>query len=434
MPGTERVSDFKLTASEQVDGMTALSSYRQLVAGARRASSNILIVVLVVSSISLMAGFILKWCPFSDERQVSELCYSDIKSLFYSRRIGQMPFPYIHGGMQGNKLLPGFVEYPVLTGVFFWLTGRPAWSPRSYLTISAVFLGSLGLLISYILARMSGSRALLYAAAPALVLYAFHNWDLLAGAPAMLGLWCWWHRRPVWAAVLFGTGACAKIYPAIFVAPLALEALFAGDRRAAMTRLGAGAGTALLINLPFILINADGWFSTYRWMQLRPPNTDSVWALKPTWSFATASWSIASLNLITIGLILTSFVIVFILGWRRAIRDGSYPFLQACAAALAAFLLWNKVHSPQFVLWILPFFALLRINVLWWASYSIVDALLYFSVFYLGSSSLDQASPYLQASVFGRATLLVALIVVFLRAKAVVEPILVSRGESETNQ
>jgi uncharacterized membrane protein len=391
----------------------------------RASSRHVVAVVLLVCSVSLLAGFVLKLCPVD----VRELCYSDLTSFFHSRG-SHMPFPYVHGGIQGDRWLPGFMEYPVVTGLFAWVTARPAWSPRSFLAVSAVFLAPLALLVAYLLACMSGPRALLFAAAPALVLYAFHNWDLLAVAPTVGALWCWWRGRPGWAAVLFALGACAKVYPAIFVAPLAFEALFLGDRRGAAVRLSAGAATALLINLPFMLINPVGWISTYRWLSLRPPNVDSIWGLKPSWSFAAASWSIPTLNLVTTSLILTSFVIVFILGWRRAVRDGRYPFLQVCGAALAAFLLWNKLHSPQALLWMLPFFALSRCSVLWWAAYVILDGMLYFSVFYLGSASLDLASPFLQLSVFGRAMLLAALIVVFLESGAVVETGLVRKTDS----
>src|SRR5918999_5983371 len=57
------------------------------------------------------------------------------------------------------------------------------------------------------------------------------------------------------------------------------------------------------------------------------------------------------------------------------------PLRGVCGAMLAAFLLWNKVHSPQYTLWLLPFFALLRVNVLWWLFYAVADILVYVGVF-----------------------------------------------------
>ena len=394
--------------------------YIRIEAAVRQASSRqVVAIILTACSVSLLAGLVLKLCPVSETRRVSLLCYSDLKTFFEYRGIRQMPFPYLQGGMRGNQLLPGSIEYPVLTGIFAWVTAQMAWSARSYLAISALFLGALGLLISYLLARMAGWRALLWAAAPALVLYAFHNWDLLAVAPTVAGLWCWWHGRPAWAAFWFGVGTATKLYPAIFVGPLALEALFLGSGRAAAGRLAAGAGTTLLINLPFMLVNPSAWYATYAFHKLRPPNIDSIWGLLSS-SFATTSWSVEQLNLLTTILILSSFLVICILGWQRAYRDRTYPVIQVCGALLAAFLLWNKVHSPQYLLWLLPFFVLLRMSFLWWAALAIVDGLVYLSVFYLGRVSLDLAAPYLQGSVYGRAALLLALTLVLLRSQRTV--------------
>jgi uncharacterized membrane protein len=388
--------------------------------------------VLFAASISLTAGFILKLCPVSESRNLSLLCYSDLKLFFETRGIAEMPFPYIHGGLRGNQMIPGFIEYPVLTGIFAWATARPAWSPRSYVAVSAAFLGIFGLLAAYLLARMAQWRALLYAAAPAIVLYAFHNWDLLAVAATVSGLWCWWRQRPLWAAALFAVGACAKMYPAIFIGPLVFEALFTRAWRAAVLRAIAGAGTVVLINLPFLLVNPQGWLATYQFHGSRPPNIDSIWGLRFAWNFGATSWAVDTLNLLTAALMLTSFAVVFAEGWRRANRDARYPFLQVCGAALSVFLLWNKVHSPQYTLWILPFLVLLDTHVWWWLAYMVVDGLVYVTVFYVGRISLDLAAPFLQIGVFGRGALLAMLTVVFLRAPAVVgQPVVGVDAESQ---
>lgn len=124
----------------------------------RRASSRQTVAIIIsICSVSLLAGLVLKLCPVSETRRVSLLCYSDLKTFFEHRGIRQMPFPYLQGGMRGDRLLPGSIEYPVLTGIFAWVTAQAAWSPRSYLAISAPFLGALGLLVAYLLARMAGA-------------------------------------------------------------------------------------------------------------------------------------------------------------------------------------------------------------------------------------------------------------------------------------
>jgi hypothetical protein len=115
---------------------------------------------------------------------------------------------------------------------------------------------------------------------------------------------------------------------------------------------------------------------------------------------------------------LTSMVVVLVVGWRRAGREGAYPFLPVAAALLAVFLLWNKVHSPQYSLWLLPFLVLLPVHWAWWAAYTANDLVLYGLVFYAGPISLDWAQPWLALSVLARAGLLLGLAVAFLRSRA----------------
>jgi hypothetical protein len=79
---------------------------------------------------------------------------------------------------------------------------------------------------------------------------------------------------------------------------------------------------------------------------------------------------------------------------------------------------------------LLPFFALVRVNVGWWIAYAVVDTVAYVGIFrwfydysYLGtdmaSTTAKEAMTY---AVWTRAALLVALLVVFLRARSAVEP------------
>jgi hypothetical protein len=100
-------------------------------------------------------------------------------------------------------------------------------------------------------------------------------------------------------------------------------------------------------------------------------------------------------------------------------RRERFPFLQVCGALLATFLLWNKVHSPQYTLWLLPFFVLLRVHIAWWAAYAAADLAVYWGVFRyfydFGLQKYDSvAKDVMTVGVWGRAGLLLLLIVVFL--------------------
>jgi uncharacterized membrane protein len=420
--------------------------------------------VLVVCAVTLLGGFFLKQqCSDPESNNYRDLCYNDIQPLYGIREIQSKTFPYIGGGLENGELVDGAIEYPVLTGVFMWVSGLAVDDFRAYLDASAILLAPFGLLAAYLLVRLTGKRALLFAAAPAIVLYAFHNWDLLPVAAVVAGVWFWYRGRDIEAAVLFGVGAALKMYPALFILPLALYRWKAGprsgplklsfvpnkevaatgvptaeqsrgsaglvdDRRGAARVLLWGIGAFVAINLPFALLNFDGWWATYEFHRARLPNYDTVWliGLNPDGEFG---YSPNVLNLLTTVLIVASFIGAVVYGLIRS-KGGTYPFLQVSGAALVAFLLWNKVHSPQYVLWLLPFFVLLRVSVWWWVAYSIADLAVYIGVFrwfYEFGFTQDVAAGSLPKSiliggVWLRALLLVALYVVFLRSKPSADP------------
>jgi uncharacterized membrane protein len=389
---------------------------------------------LAVCAVAVVGGFALKaqcLTEWTDFVQYERLCYNDIQPLYGARAIDSDTFPYVHGSLHDGALVGGAIEYPVLTGVFMWAGGILVDDVDAYLVVSAAMLAPFAFVVAYLLARMRGPRALMWAAAPALVLYAFHNWDLLVVAAAAGGVFAWWRGHPLWAAALFGIGGALKAYPLLFLPALALERGFAGQRREAGGVLIAGIGTFALANLPFVMINPSGWWATFEFHRVRGPNFDNIWAIREFGPLSLPVFEPGTLNLVT-GLLTGAFIAFAIgVGVARARRSGSFPFLAVAAACLVSFLLWNKVHSPQYALWILPFFALLPVHPGWWAAYSLVDLAVYVGVFrfFFDVCSADPSCAYtlaepslaerlMEIGVFGRAALLVALFAVFLRARS----------------
>jgi uncharacterized membrane protein len=383
---------------------------------------------VAICALALVFGFLLKvQCTTANwalGEQYQRLCYNDIQPLYGIRGVQDHVFPYVNGELQDGELTNGAIEYPVLTGFFMWASGLPVGAQDSYLRLTAFLLAPFGLLIAWLLARMRGMRALYWAAAPALVLYAFHNWDLLVVAVAVVGFWLVERRKPEWAAVAFGVGAAFKMYPLLFVPPLAIWCLRNEGVRKAIRVVAAGAGTALLINLPFMIASPRGWLITYQFHSDRNPNFDTIWYLGFQ-AFGWEPWSPDTLNVVTTGLLLAGLVAALAYGWKRAKTEDVYPFLPVSAAMLAAFLLFNKVHSPQYTLWLLPFFVLLPVRWYWWAAYSFVDVVVYAGIFrwfydFALSQDFEQitfAKGAVMAGVWGRAALLAVLFVVFLRAR-----------------
>jgi uncharacterized membrane protein len=208
------------------------------------------------------------------------LCLTDIQFLWVGRGLDHDEFPYVHGALEPGDgppgaLTGGAIEYPVLTGVFMWLAALPADNSTQFLVWTAVLLLPVALAIGWMLARLVGWRALIWAASPAVVFYSVYNWDLLPVAWTVGAVLAWQRGRPTLAAACLGLGAATKIYPGFFLLPLVIERLVARDRRGATLAAAAGVGGWLLPNAPFMLINFRGWLATYAFQAGRAPTMDT---------------------------------------------------------------------------------------------------------------------------------------------------------------
>jgi uncharacterized membrane protein len=386
--------------------------------------------------------------PAYQERAYGQVCYSDIQHLWVGRDIDRHVFPYVDGGITDDgSLYGGVVEYPVLTGVVMWMGALFASTDAGFLAGSAMLMAPFGLAVAWWLGRLRGWRALVWALGPPLVLYAFHNWDLPVVACSVAAVFAMHRagrlplrRRAILSAMLLGVGFAFKIYPGLFVLPLALHVLTGGrggaqqpgpqryDVRGALQVVGVAATTVLVVNVPFALVGFDGWWASFEFQSHRQVDlsTNSIWY----WGFAGHNGSDTfqqAVNHLSPTLMLASFAVACAVGWRRFTREGTYPWVPVSAAMLCGFLLLHKVHSPQYTLWLLPFFVLVPVRWGWIASYLLADAAMGISIFrwmYLnmtGQPSAIYESVTAQAvvlGVWGRAALLAGLFVAFLAAPA----------------
>ena len=386
-------------------------------------------------------------------RSERDVCYSDIQYLWIGRDIDRHVFPYVHGGIGENgQLFGGSVEYPVLTGVLMWMGAFFAHDDHEFLLYSAILLAPFALWTTWLLGRLARWRALLWAIGPPLMLYAFHNWDLAVAACAVAAVYAvhrgWGRRgadrplvvRGVVAAVFLGLGFTFKLYPAIFALPLMLYVatggpggrdLPAGRRWHIKGALLVGltvVGTALLVNLPFMLIGFRGWKASFTFQEMRTVDitTNSIWfwGFRP-FSDPTDKTFQHVVDILSPGLILVAFVTACVLGWLRYRREGTYPWVAVSAAMLCGFLLFHKVHSPQYTLWLVPMFALIRIRAVWVVLYYLADLAMGIGIFrYYYAITFNRpygiydglAAQATSVGVWGRAALLAVLFFVFLWA------------------
>jgi uncharacterized membrane protein len=297
-------------------------------------------------------------------------CYTDIYPLFFGEGLAAGQVPYI-----GHP-----VEYPVLMGwamqAVSWLVSpiaNPATRGREFFDVTVALLAVatvVGVLATAYLAG-PGRRwtALLVALSPALILAAFINWDLIAMALSMVALAAWAGRRSAVAGIALGLAVATKFYPVVFLLPLLLLCLRAGKMRAFWAVTGLAAATWLAANLPVALAAPAGWSRFYRLNATRGADWGSVWYFfeRQHWPLVGTASGLA-LNLLSLLAFAAAVLLIAVLalGAPRRPRLAQLAFL-----TLAAFLLTNKVWSPQYVIWLTPLAVLARPR---WVSYGLWQA------------------------------------------------------------
>src|SRR5206468_3165119 len=113
-------------------------------------------------------------------------------------------------------------EYPVLTMYFMRLAAWIGHGYGGFFYANVLLLSVCALLTAWFLHSMAGVRALYFALAPTLLIYAFVNWDLLAVALATAGTLAYLRDRDAASGALLGLGAAAKFYPGLLVIPFVL--------------------------------------------------------------------------------------------------------------------------------------------------------------------------------------------------------------------
>jgi uncharacterized membrane protein len=353
-------------------------------------------VVLLLATITVALGWLAKapclqtyrdsagvlQVDWSNGRQYQAMCYSDTVPLYLAQRLdrpGLAGLPYAtswveHPGAPGEQVR--YMDYPVIIGMYQWAVARiaQAWVvvaelgvlPESapaivYFNISAVWLAAAWLVTVWALVLLSPRRpwdAALAALSPLALVHVFTNFDALATALATTGLLAWARRRPVLAGVLLGLGGAAKLYPLLLLGPILLLCLRAGQLRAGLQATAAAAGTWVTVNLPVALLFPDGWSEFFRISGRQGADPDSLYTVVSTFTGWPGVDGAPAPGQIPVGLNVVSATLFGLacigIGWVTLAAPRRPRLAQLCFLVLCAFLLVNKMWSPQYSLWLVP--------------------------------------------------------------------------------
>ncbi|OJF09612.1 glycosyltransferase family 87 protein [Couchioplanes caeruleus] len=333
-------------------------------------------IILALVCLTLAASWVQKSpCQDGDWQknvQYTRFCYTDVLALYYAEGLNEGKVPY--------RDHP--VEYPVVTGYFMGALGLPVHAlgdrfpeinqGRWFYNANALVLSILAVASAAVLLALRRRRpwdAAIFALSPILLVTATVNWDLLAIALAMFGLYAWARRQPLIAGLLLGLGGAAKLWPLFILGPLFVLALRSQRMRAFLYATGTAVLAWLATNLPVAVLYPTSWSRFFELNDTRPIDWGTLWYigryLDGKWNtgagdkgpFQWLSDNIPALNNLSYALTILACAgigILCLLAPRRP-RLAQLVFL-----VVAAFLIFSKVWSQQYVLWLLPLVVLAR--------------------------------------------------------------------------
>jgi hypothetical protein len=314
-------------------------------------------IVLLVGTVTFVLGA-LRTIPcaragWPEPQRMMWLCYSDIPVLYRTRGLWDGSLPYL--STSGNHPF----EYPVLTGLFAWLAQLgvgPNQAQLYYWVTVAMLLACflVALAATAMTVRHRVWDGLLLALAPSVIFASTINWDWFAIALTSLALLAWSRSRPLLAGVLLGLAIAAKFYPVLILGPLALLCFRRRRMPAFWQTAGAAAAAWLVVNLPFAVLAPEGWSYFFTFSQERGQDFGSLWLALGILGVGVSPVALNAAATVSL-LALCAGIAVLILTAPRPPRIAQVAFL-----VVAAFLVTNKVYSPQFVLWLLPLAVLAR--------------------------------------------------------------------------
>jgi uncharacterized membrane protein len=332
----------------------------------------------------LVAGWALTlWVtPWSDER---------VNDLFVYRTFAE---PVLSGGLPYRDVA---FEYPPLAAPAIALPGLAGTGEETFRWAFALWTLGAAVVVVLLCGALAGAgvasrgaapgaslarRALLAAALMPVLCGALlrTHFDLLPVALLLAGLLLLCRERPRAGLAVLGLGAATKLFPLVAV-PVALAWLLArGQRREAWQGALACVGVIAAVAAAAVAISPDGAFGAVRYHVDRPVQVESSPALVLLGLHAVGAGEAESVSshrsdgllhpaadaitslFVTALVALVALLCALVAGRGKGVH-GTAPapareLVIAALVACAAFALFGKVLSPQFITWVLPLGAL----------------------------------------------------------------------------
>jgi uncharacterized membrane protein len=321
--------------------------------------------------------------PYDPDLIFGMRCHSDLPQLYVDRGLADGLFPYA---------TEQSLEYPVITGYVMDVTARMVSTAPAFFLLNLLVLLGCALVTVWAIVALTGRTAagLLVAVAPSMALTGTINWDLVAVMFATLALLAWARQRPALAGLAIGLGAAAKLYPALLLFPIMVLTLrsliLAGQRSSArsdgrsataimlpaMTAFAVAVAGWVVVNAPVALLFPAGWARFWQFNADRGAEFGSAF-----YALVLLDSPVEQLNVVAMLLLVAC---VLAIAWYALAARNAPSMAVLSLLTVTAFLVTNKVYSPQYVLWLLPLAVAAGAHLITLISWQLAEVAYWFAV------------------------------------------------------
>ena len=262
--------------------------------------------------------------------------YSDIFNADRINPVTALKLPYLE--------VP--IEYPLVTGFFIYLMWFLGKGLLGYAILSYILLTLFAIITALTLYKLCEILNVIknrlwpfFVFAPSMIIFNIFNWDIIAVMFMVLAIYLYYRNKFILASLFLAIGFNAKLFPILMLPIMLLKTNWKNRIKMALTFVIM----FIVLNIYFMIKNFSVWKSTYLFHSLRQPNIDSVWAL--------TGLSTQIINILSLALFLLFFALL-------SYNHKKYDAIKMGFLVVLLFLIVNKIFSPQYILWLLPFFVL----------------------------------------------------------------------------
>ena len=260
-------------------------------------------------------------------------CYTDIAPLYTERKLSEDVWPYSSGEQS--------VEYPVLMGMAMYATALPVHDIHDFYFLSIFLLALLFIGTVFLLQRING-YGFYFALAPAVIGSLFINWDLWA-IPTMLLAIYWFDRKLYdYSAIALSISVATKFFPVVLLIPIIV--ILIRSEKNPIRYLTIFSGTWLAVNLPFAITTPTGWWHFYKFNIERGADWGSIYNIVQDLGARTGNIAYISA--------LSTLIMIAVLSTTLFSLKSTPTLAETSFIVFAALLIFTKVYSPQYVLWL----------------------------------------------------------------------------------